>query len=105
MIIKTLQAGSTAYFWAGRLMTVITIVGFLTLPAFAQQMPREDVVDVPAIGEGLCVSNVFQSNMVLQRDKPISGWGWAESGEEVSVTFVGDLGVHSQFPGNPPVRT
>ncbi len=44
-------------------------------------MPREDVVDVPAIGEGLCVSNVFQTNMVLQRDKPIHVWGWAEPGE------------------------
>lgn len=34
-------------------------------------MPREDVIDVPAVGDGLCVSNVLQSNMVLQRDKPI----------------------------------
>ncbi|MEM1449976.1 MAG: hypothetical protein AAGI22_12745, partial [Planctomycetota bacterium] len=51
------------------------------------QMPREDVIDVPAIGDGLCVSNVFQSNMVLQRDAPIALWGWAAPGEEVSVTF------------------
>ena len=41
-------------------------------PLFAQKMPREDVIDVPAVVEGLSVSNVFQSNMVLQRDKPIS---------------------------------
>ena len=47
-----------------------------------QGMPREDVVDVPAIGEGLCVSNVFQTNMVLQRDKPMSLWGWADAGRE-----------------------
>ncbi len=52
-------------------------------------MPREDVIDVPAIGEGLCVSNVFQTNMVLQRDKPLNIWGWAEPGEEVSVSFAG----------------
>lgn len=45
-------------------------------------------MDVPAIGEGLCVSNVFQSNMVLQRDKPIHVWGWAEPGEEVTVSFA-----------------
>ena len=54
-----------------------------------RKMPREDVVSVPAIGEGLCVSNVFQTNMVLQRDKPISVWGWADAGEKLTVTFGG----------------
>ncbi len=54
----------------------------------AKQMPREHVVDVPAIGEGLCVSNVFQSNMVLQRDKPMSIWGWADAGENIRVSFA-----------------
>ena len=57
--------------------------------AHAQNMPREDVVEVPAIGKGLCVSNVFQTNMVLQRDKPLNIWGWAEPGEEVTVSFAG----------------
>lgn len=52
-----------------------------------RQMPREDVIDVPAKGSGLCVANVFQSNMVLQRDKPISIWGWAEPGESLTVTL------------------
>ena len=56
----------------------------------AQQMPREDVVDVPAIGDGLCVSNLFQTNMVLQRDKPIHVWGWAAPGENVVVAFAGE---------------
>jgi sialate O-acetylesterase len=55
----------------------------------AMQMPREDVVDVEAIGSGLCVSNLFQSNMVLQRDKPIRIWGWAEPQEEITVSFAG----------------
>lgn len=53
-------------------------------------MPRENVIDVPAIGDGLSVSNVFQSNMVLQRDKPASIWGWADAGEKVSVTIGGN---------------
>ena len=57
--------------------------------AFAQRMPREDVIEVPAIGEGLCVSNLFQSNMVLQRDKPIRVWGWADPGDQVVVEFAG----------------
>ena len=38
-----------------------------------QKMPKEDVIDVPAVGEGLCVHNLFQTNMVLQRDKSLSG--------------------------------
>lgn len=58
-----------------------------TADASAQRMPREDVIDVPAIGKGLSISNVFQSNMVLQRDKPIHVWGWAEPGQEVEVSF------------------
>lgn len=59
-------------------------------PAIAQKMPKQDVVDVPAIADGLCVSNVFQSHMVLQRDKPIAVWGWAAPGEEVAVAFGAD---------------
>lgn len=52
-------------------------------------MPREDVVEVPAIGPGLCVANVFQSNMVLQRDKPLDIWGWAGPDEEIKIVFAG----------------
>ncbi|MGY8769473.1 MAG: hypothetical protein ACKVH8_13725 [Pirellulales bacterium] len=66
---------------------IVTLLQFLTLSVHAQQMPREDVVDVSAIGEGLCVSNTFQTNMVLQRDKPIHVWGWADPKEQVTVTF------------------
>ncbi len=58
-------------------------------PLFAQQMPREDVIEVPAIGEGLSVHNLFQSNMVLQRDKPITLWGWAAPDEKITVTLGG----------------
>ena len=39
------------------------------------EMPQEDVVRIPAIGKGLCVSNLFQTNMVLQRNKPVAIWG------------------------------
>ena len=75
---------------------VAVLVALATLPgtALAQtqkpNLPQKDVVDVPAIGDGLCVSNVFQSRMVLQRDKPIALWGWAEPGETVTVAFGGD---------------
>ncbi len=62
-----------------------------TAPALGrpEKMPQEDVVDVPAMGQGLCVSNLFQTNMVLQRNKPIRIWGRAVAGEKVTVSFAG----------------
>jgi len=66
--------------WAGVLL--------LAAGSPALSMPREDVIDVPAMGEGLCVHNLFQSYMVLQRDKPISVWGWAAPGERVTVSLA-----------------
>ncbi len=47
----------------------------------------KDRIDTPAIGAGLCVHNLFQSNMVIQRDRPIGIWGWAAPSEKVTVTF------------------
>lgn len=43
-------------------------------PTFAQQA-----------NAGLKVHSIFSSNMVIQRDKPIKVWGWAEPGAKVSV--------------------
>ena len=63
--------------------------GISTAQEKAKKLPREDVVEVPAIGKGLCVSNIFQTNMVLQRDKPVTVWGWADPGEKVTVSFAG----------------
>lgn len=71
-------------------LVVAVFAACLSQPVHAQPLPRENVVDVPAVGEGLSVSNVFQSNMVLQRDKPIHVWGWADAGEKVTVSFVGE---------------
>lgn len=53
-----------------------------------EPMPREDVVEIPAMREGLALSNLFQSNMVLQRGKPIHLWGWAKPGEKITVKFA-----------------
>lgn len=67
------------------------ILIFATM-ASAQTRPElvrgETLVEAPAIGQGLDVHNLFQSHMVLQRDKPIAIWGWATPGETVTVSFA-----------------
>ena len=40
-------------------------------------------------GAELKVAGVFSQNTVLQRDKPIPVWGWAEAGVKVTVEFAG----------------
>jgi sialate O-acetylesterase len=32
---------------------------------------------------------LFADHMILQRDKPVAFWGWAEAGEKVTVSFAG----------------
>ena len=59
------------------------------IAAAALPSTGEDVIKSSAAGKGLCLHNLFQSNMVLQRDKPIVIWGWAGAGEEVTVSFGG----------------
>lgn len=74
------------------LLLAFILPGMLVAQDRGQKMPRENVVDVPAISDGLCVSNLFQSNMVLQRDKLIVIWGWAKPGENILVS-IGDQEV------------
>jgi len=70
------------------LSLILFTVGTVCAQADRKKMPREDVVEVQAIGKGLCVSNAFQTNMVLQRDKPVTVWGWAAPGQKVTVSFA-----------------
>ena len=44
-------------------------------------------VQTLSAAEHLKVHGIFRSNMVLQRDKPITIWGWAPAGQEVEVSF------------------
>jgi len=37
----------------------------------------------------LRLNGLFADHMVLQRDKPVPVWGWAEPGEKISVSFAG----------------
>ena len=71
---------------------IASLSALLTLSsAMAQQEFANHLTVAPAIAEGLSVHNLFQSNMVLQREKPITIWGWALAGEEVSVSFAGKI--------------
>jgi sialate O-acetylesterase len=74
---------------ARRLLCLVLPWSALHAQGIPKNLPKQDVVQVPAIGEGLCVSNAFQSNMVLQRDKPAAIWGWAKPGDKVTVSFSG----------------
>ncbi|MCE9518225.1 MAG: hypothetical protein K8R87_01445 [Verrucomicrobia bacterium] len=66
-----------------------------TLPVLSVALTKpkletgKDLIETPAVGTGLCLHNIFQSDMVLQRDKPIRIWGWAAPGESVTVSFAG----------------
>ena len=73
--------------YAAWLAGLISLLALSQAGAEEKLEPGKDRIDVPAIGDGLCLHNLFQSGMVLQRDKPIRIWGWAEPGEKVTVTF------------------
>ena len=47
--------------------------------------------------QALKVHGIFRSNMVLQRDKPITIWGWAPGGTEVKVS-LGDRSATARRP-------
>ena len=74
-----------------RYLPCLLIALLAALPTLAQETPKlvkgEDFIVKPAISEELCVSNVFQDGMVLQRDKQINVWGWAGVNEQITVTF------------------
>jgi sialate O-acetylesterase len=40
-----------------------------------------------SVNTSLRVHNLFQSNMVLQRDKPLNVWGWSQPSDTVTVAF------------------
>jgi sialate O-acetylesterase len=70
---------------------VMSVLLSLCWQVHAQEKPEDgkDWLEAPAVGDGLCANNLFQSNMIIQRDKPVRVWGWAAPGEEVAVAFAG----------------
>jgi sialate O-acetylesterase len=68
---------------------LVGVIAAGAMSAEKKKMPKENVIEFPAIGDGLCVHNLFQTNMVIQRDKPVAVWGWAAKGEKVTVSLAG----------------
>lgn len=52
-------------------------------PPVSAVAPRQEVI------RSFSVAGIFRDRMVLQRDRPVPVWGWAESGAAVSVDFAG----------------
>jgi len=76
-----------------RIIIVSSLLTALMAAAPVASSPKlergKDFIEVTALGDGLVLSNIFSSDMVLQRDKPIRIWGWAAPNETVTVSFGG----------------
>lgn len=62
-------------------LIAIMLVG-VTCDAQPKLMP------LPPIAPGLQLSRLFNDHMVLQRETPLKIWGWAASGEKLTVEFA-----------------
>lgn len=47
------------------------------------------VLAAPCATAGVRLPHIFGDRMVLQREKPVRVWGWADKGEKVTVSFAG----------------
>ena len=75
----------------------LSTVGAATLTA----APDEASTSQPpgTKSQALKVHGIFRSNMVLQRDKPITIWGWAPAGTDVKVS-LGDRAAAGKATGD-----
>jgi sialate O-acetylesterase len=89
-----MNSKSVIYFFKVRLLTaIISLFVFNSLMYGNVRLPH-----------------VLSSNMVLQRNVPITIWGWADAGEKVNIVFAGkSLSVKADKEGNwkvvfPPMK-
>ena len=66
---------------AVRLVVLTALIG-VSVPSTGRSAPAVQAAELKLAG-------VFGDHMVLQRDKPVPVWGWAEPGEQVTVEFAG----------------
>ena len=50
------------------------------------------IANAPHVLAEVRLAGIFADHMVLQRDRPIQVWGWADKGEEVTVEFAEHVG-------------
>ena len=61
---------------AGYMLTAIVAMASLCMPCQAAET---------AVPGALKVHSIFNSNMVIQRGKPIKVWGWSKPGQKLAV--------------------
>ena len=66
------------------LLSFALLVG-LAIPASAELAAGSQLRSLT----GLWLPSFFGNSMVLQRDQPVPVWGWADSGDEITVAFAG----------------
>jgi sialate O-acetylesterase len=74
-----------------RILTVSILVAS-SIVAWGHVAARAADAEKPGLklpGTGLKLPGIFADHMVLQREMPVPVWGWAEPGEEVTVSFAG----------------
>jgi hypothetical protein len=76
-----------AYYTVNEIPSPAKVLVSASVVAEEKLVPGQDRIDTPAMTEGLSVHNLFQSNMVIQRERPIPIWGWASPGEKITATL------------------
>lgn len=71
-------------------LPALAAISFAASAAFAEPVVADGGVErrpASAPADKLRVHGIFRSHMVIQRDKPITVWGWAKPGAKVAVQF------------------
>lgn len=71
-----------------RILHFIPAFAAMAFPASTALAAEKEPAAAPAAA-GLRLPRILGDHMVLQRDKPVKVWGWAEKGDSVSVAFAG----------------
>lgn len=76
-----------------RALATLLLMGLSTLALRAAEPAPAATVQptpvAPVVRPQLTLPRVFSDNLVLQRERPVPVWGWAPSGEKVTVAFAG----------------